>query len=172
MPRRTSKTQPQGSAFQAAVGLMARRSHSQTELRRKLARRGYSEPEVAAAVARLAEIRLQDDGEFALSHVRRRSGSHGPLALSAELAARGVDRGLADQALLAFTPEAQLASATELAGRLAARSRPAGYQELLDSVGSKLVRRGFGPGVARAACRAVWTGTVRTSEAQAPPPVV
>jgi regulatory protein len=144
---------------------MARRAHSRAELRRKLGRRGYPEAEIAEAVARLAEMRLQDDGQFAAGHVRRRSGSRGPRALSTELAARGIDRGLADQALAAFTPEAQLASATELAGRLAARSQPAGYQELLNSVGTKLVRRGFGPGVARAACRAVWAGTDEQAEA-------
>jgi regulatory protein len=144
---------------------MARRAHSRAELRRKLARRGYPDQEVAEAVARLAEMRLQDDGQFAEGHVRRRSSSRGPLALSAELAARGVDRGVADQALAGFTPEAQLASAIELAERLAGRSRPAGYQELLNTVGTKLVRRGFSPMVVRAACRVVWTGTSGTSDA-------
>ncbi len=164
MPRRTSKA-PDRSAFETAVGLMARRAHSRAELRRKLARRGYAEEEVAAAVARLGEMRLQDDGEFAAGHVRRRAASRGPLALSAELAARGVDRRLADEALAALTPEFQLASATDLAGRLAARSRPAGYQELLDRVGTKLVRRGFAPSLVRAACQAVWQGTDEPAEA-------
>lgn len=144
---------------------MARRAHSRAELRRKLARRGYAEDEVAAAVNRLAEMHLQDDGEFAAGHVRRRSASRGPLALSAELAARGVDRGLVDEALAGLTAEAQLASAIDLAGRLAARSRPAGYQELLAKVGTKLVRRGFTPGLVRAACQAVWHGTDVLTEA-------
>jgi regulatory protein len=164
VPRRTSKT-PDRSAFEAAVGLLARRAHSRVELRRKLARRGYAEEEVVAAVTRLGEMRLQDDGAFAAGHVRRRAASRGPLALSAELAARGVDRGLVDEALAGLTPEVQLASAIDLAGRLAARSRPAGYQELLDRVGTKLVRRGFAPYLVRAACQAVWRGTDEPTEA-------
>jgi SOS response regulatory protein OraA/RecX len=80
------------------------------------------------------------------------------LALTAELAARGVDRHAAGRALAGFDRPAQVASATRLAERLYARSRPAGYGELLDSVGAKLLRRGFSPGVAREACWAVWTG--------------
>lgn len=164
MPRRTSKA-PDRPAFDVAVGLMARRAHSRAELRRKLARRGYAEDEVAAAVARLAEMRLQDDGQFAAGHVRRRSASRGPLALSAELAARGVDRDLVDEALVGFTAEAQLAVAIDLAGRLAGRRRQAGYQELLDTVGTKLVRRGFAPGIVRSACQAVWHGTDELAEA-------
>jgi len=172
VPRRSSKETPSRSAFDAAVGLMARRAHSRAELRRKLARRGYPEPEVAAAVARLAEMRLQDDGQFAEGHVRRRSSTRGPLALSAELAARGVDRRLVDEALADFGPEAQLAVAIDLAGRLAARKRPAGYQELLNTVGTRLVRRGFAPHLVRSACQAVWHGTDDGLEAQASPPVV
>src|SRR5438477_127328 len=99
---------------------MARRSHSRAELRRKLGRRGYDTLEVDAAVARLAELGLQDDRAFAEGHVRRRSRSLGPLALSAELVARGIDRRLADGAMVQFTRDEQLASATGVAVRFQA----------------------------------------------------
>jgi len=137
---------------------LARRAHSRVELRRKLGRRGYDEDEIQAALVRLAELGYVDDAAFAESHVRRRSSSRGPLALTAELAARGVDRHAAGPALAGFDRAAQVASATGLAERLYGRSRPAGYGELLDSVGAKLLRRGFSPGVAREACWAVWAG--------------
>jgi len=106
-----------------------------------------------------------DDRSFADGYIRRRSGSLGPLALSAELAARGVDRSVADLAFTAVDFQAQLESATRLAERLCARNRPPGYRELLNSVGAKLLRRGFSTGVARAACTAVWNGTATTPEA-------
>src|SRR6185437_273691 len=99
------------------------------------------------------------------SHVRRRSASRGPLALSAELAARGVDRHTAGAAMRAFDRPAQVAAAIKLAERLCARIRPAGYNELLDSVGTRLLRRGFSPAVAREACRAAWLGTPGSAEA-------
>ena len=160
MPRRSSsKGPPPVGAFDAAVGLLARRAHSQAELRRKLGRRGYDEAEVEAAVARLAELGLQSDRGFAEGHVRRRSRSLGPLALSAELAARGVDRETADRALGSLSLDAQVLAAHRLADRLAGNMAFASYRELLRSVGAKLLRRGFSIPVARAACEALWTGT-------------
>ena len=135
------------------------RAHSRAELRRKLARRGYEEDAVDSAVKRLSDQGYLDDSRFAEGHVRRRSATLGPLALSAELAARGVDRCVADAALDGFDRPAQVAAATALARRLVGHRPPAGYRELLGSVGAKLLRRGFSIGVAREACQAVWEGT-------------
>ena len=167
MPRRSSRPArpPTGSALDAGLRLLSRRAHSRAELRLKLRRRGYEEVDVQAAAARLAELGYLDDRSFATGHVTRRSGVRGPLALRSELAARGVDRAIADEAVGGFDSEAQLSSARRLAGRLAGRKSFAGYKELLDWVGPKLVRRGFPPAVARAACRAVWSPAGDTSEA-------
>src|SRR5439155_1649062 len=99
VPRKSSK-KPLAGALDTGLRLLARRSHSRFELRRKLGRRGYEEAEVDAAVARLVELRYLDDRSFAEGHVRRRSATRGPLALSAELAARGVDREPADRAVV------------------------------------------------------------------------
>ena len=115
-------------------------------------------------MTRLSEQGYLNDASFAAGHVRRRSATRGPLALSAELSARGVDKHMADAALAGFDPEAQLAAATRLAARLAGDRRTAGYRELLGSVGAKLLRRGFSTTVAREACRAVWTGTDAASD--------
>ena len=87
--------------------------------------------------------------------MRRRGALRGPLALSAELAARGVDRAQADAAVAEFDPEAQLASATRLAERLHAARPVASYQEMLNGVGTKLLRRGFPATIVRAACRSI-----------------
>ncbi|TMF68963.1 MAG: recombination regulator RecX [Chloroflexi bacterium] len=160
-----SSKKPVAGALDAGLRLVAQRSHSRFELRRKLGRRGYAEAEVDAAVARLVELRYLDDRLFAEGHVRRRSATRGPLALSAELAARGIDRSLTDGAVQGFDPEAQLAAATRLVERLAGRKSFAGYRELLDSAGAKVLRRGFSPGTVRTACRAVWERTTTTREA-------
>jgi len=169
MPRRSSRARaakpPAGPALDAGVRLLGRRAHSRVELRRKLGRRGYVEEEIDSALARLVELGYVDDRSFADGYIRRRSGSLGPLALSAELAARGVDRSVADLALTAVDFEAQLGSATRLAERLCARNRPPGYRELLDSVGSKLLRRGFSLSIAREACRVAWVRTEGQAEA-------
>ena len=155
---RASRPKPAIGALDAGLRLIGRRAHSRVELRRKLGRRGYTEVETEAALNRLVELGYLDDRAFAEGLVRRRGAIRGPLALSAELAARGVDRALADGALGAFDPEAQLASATRLAERLCAQKPQAGYRDMLNAVGTKLMRRGFSASVTRAACRAALPG--------------
>ena len=161
MRQRTSRgrpSKPTVTALDAGLRLLGRRAHSRVELRRKLDRRGYTADQTEAALARLDELGYLDDRSFAEALVKRRGAIRGPLALSAELAARGVDRTHADTALAGFDAEAQVAAATRLAERLSARKPQAGYRDMLNEVGSKLMRRGFSANVVRAACRAALRG--------------
>jgi regulatory protein len=172
VPRRTSRgpatrsRADRGSEdpIPAAIGLLARRAHSRSELSLKLRRRGYAPEAVDTAMTRLVELGYLDDRSFAQGVVRRRGAVRGPLALSAELAAKGVDRAEAEAAVAGFDPEAQLESATRLAERLLAKKPVTSYREMLDGVGSKLLRRGFPSTVVRAACRSVLFGTSPTTE--------
>lgn len=162
MRQRTSnrtKKRPAVGALDAGLRLLGRRAHSRVELQRKLSRRGHAPEEVDSALDRLNELGYLDDRSFAEGLVRRRGAIRGPMALSAELAARGVDRAEADAAVAGFQPAQQLAAATRLAERLYARKAPASLREMLDSVGAKLRRRGFSSSVVRAACQRVLTGT-------------
>jgi regulatory protein len=117
--------------------------------------KGFEAEAVEVAMARLAELGYLNDSAFAHSLVRRRGALRGPLALSAELAAKGVGRVEAAAAVAEFGPEAQVASATRLAERLFAKNPGMSYREMLDSVGTKLMRRGFPVTVVTAACRSV-----------------
>jgi len=159
VPQRSFKRPPPSdSALDAGLRLLARRAHSRVELLLKLTRRGYDSGAIRAALGRLAELGYLDDQSFARSFVRRRGSVRGPRALSAELAARGVDRAQVDTAIAEFGEAEQLAAATQIAERLYARKPSGGYREILDEVGAKLVRRGFSVSVARAACHAVLAG--------------
>jgi regulatory protein len=126
--------------------------------------KGFEADAVDAAMRRLVELGYLDDSSFAKGLVRRRAALRGPRALSAELAARGVDRADADAAVAGFDAEAQLVSATRLAERLYARKAGIGYREMLDTVGTKLLRRGFSTQVVYAACRSVLLGTAQPPE--------
>ena len=163
MERRSSrgsrpKAPPTGSALDCGLRLLARRAHSRLELRQKLHRRGYDAVDVEAALGRLAELGYVDDGAFARGLVRRRSAVRGPRALAGELSARGIDRAGIAEALEGLDEQAELAAATRLAERLYAERPLPGYKEVLDRVGSRLMRRGFSAVVVRAACRAVLAG--------------
>jgi len=162
--RRASRPLSSGSAFDAGLRIIVRRDHSVVELRRKLFLRGYDQAEIDSAQARLMEHGFLGDQTFAEHYVRRRSRSLGPLAISAELAARGVDRETAERALERLDPHKQLLAAHRLADRLAGNTRYASYRELLHSVGAKLLRRGFPMNVARAVCEGVWRGTGDTPD--------
>ena len=116
-------------------------------------------------MTRLEELGYLDDQSFARSFVRRRGSVRGPRALSAELAARGVDRVQVDMAVAEFGESEQLAAATQIAERLYARKPSPGYREILDEVGTKLVRRGFTVSIARAACHTLVAGRSSRSPA-------
>ena len=153
---RRSSSPPLGTAIDAGLRYLGARSHSRVELGRKLARKGFEDDEVKAALDRLTELGYLDDDAFARAVVRRRSTSRGQIAIVAELLAKGVSRPAADEAVAGFDPAAQLEAATRLAERLYAEKPPPGYREMLDRIGSKLARRGYSTTIVRAACQAVW----------------
>lgn len=122
-------------AFEAAVRLLALRPHSAVELRRKLRRRGCPQEEVDSALERVRDLGYQSDAGFAESLVRARATSRGRVAVAADLAARGVDRAVAGEALSGLTPEVELDAARRVAARMPAVD-PA-------RLGGRLQRRGF-----------------------------
>jgi regulatory protein len=126
--------------------------------------KGFGPEAIDTAMARLAELGYIDDSSFAKGLVRQRSALRGPRALSAELAAKGIDRAEADAAIAQFDTEAQVVSATRLAERLYARKAVIGYREILDAIGTKLLRRGFPAPVVREACRSVLSGAAQPPE--------
>ncbi len=160
---RGGETKPQGSALDSGLRFLAGRSHSREELRRKLARKGFESDEIDGALDRLTELGYLDDAAFARAVVRRRSTSRGPAALAAELSAKGISRAAVAEALSGFDAGSQLEAATRLAERLYADKPVPGYQEMLNRIGGKLVRRGYSPSIVREACRAVMTGAAGPS---------
>jgi len=81
------------------MDLLARREHSQTELKRKLSKR-FDAQDIDSAVEKLAEEGLQSDERFAASFARERMlRGNGPMRIEAELRQRGVSAQLIDRAI-------------------------------------------------------------------------
>ncbi|RAO75252.1 regulatory protein RecX [Dyella jiangningensis] len=79
------------SAYNKALGLLARREHSRRELKLKLRQKGYESEEAGAALDRLGEQHYQDDDRFAEMLVRSRAAQgYGPMRLRAELKSHGL----------------------------------------------------------------------------------
>ena len=90
-----------------ALRYLAQRDHSRAELSRKLAGHGSAD-EVAEIIARMGELGLQSDQRFAEAWVRSKAGRFGAARLRNELARRGVDRELVDEALAGECVESEL----------------------------------------------------------------
>jgi regulatory protein len=89
MSRSTSKNAT--SAYDKALGLLARREHSARELKSKLARKGLDADESAAALADLQARDYQNDARFGDMLVRTRiAGGYGPRWILAELKTHGI----------------------------------------------------------------------------------
>lgn len=87
----------QGEPRQAAIRLLARREHSQQELRRKLTAKGFEAQQVDELIARLLQEGLLSDARFTESFVRSRADrGWGPLRIRAQLQERGVGEELID----------------------------------------------------------------------------
>ena len=82
---------PKRSAYDKALGLLARREHSRKELKTKLRLGGYDGDETVVALDQLGAQHYQDDDRFAAALMRSRiAQGYGPLRLRVELKSHGV----------------------------------------------------------------------------------
>ena len=86
------------SLRERALRHLARRDHSRAELARKLAAHGDAD-QIDAVIERMGELGLQSDTRYAEAFVRGKAGRFGASRLRSELARRGVDRDLIDEAI-------------------------------------------------------------------------
>ena len=106
MARRSSDKQDEPSAYEKALGLLARREHSARELKTKLARRGFDADENAAALERLRSKDFQNDARFGEMLVRSRiEGGYGPRWIVAELRTHGIGEEEAVALIAAAEPD-------------------------------------------------------------------
>jgi regulatory protein len=134
------------AAYRTALRSIERRSFARADLGRRLLRKGHAHPAVEAALARVAEHGLLDDAAFATNYVETRSArGRGPLRLSRDLMAMGVERGIIDRAVAAHVRESgsggevPLALASKRAAQLRDLPRHVKRRRVL----AYLARRGF-----------------------------
>lgn len=143
-----------GTAKDRALGLLAVRWRSREELRQRLTRAGFDPEEIRDALEDLEQAGLVEDGRFARELVRAQAGRRlsGDRAIVAALRQKGIAADVAEAALGEAGDEA--ARARELADRGAARMAGLEPEAAFRRLFGMLVRRGYGPQLAREACRA------------------
>lgn len=147
-------SKPGRSAYDKALGLLARREHSRKELKLKLRQGGYENDEITSAIERLGEQHYQDDDRFAETLVRSRiAHGYGPLRLRVELKSHGM--GEAGIRQLIEAAEVDWAeSAASLLQRRYGRAGTADYAERAKR-SQFLLRRGFDAATVRRVTHAV-----------------
>jgi regulatory protein len=128
------------AAHRAALDLLARRSHFEIELERKLAHQGFAPDDVRAALERLRAAELVDDRRSAVELLtsRLRRAPQGRRRLRAELARKGITADVITAALEEVMPGDESELAREAARRFQRRARPADARALqrhLDRLG-------------------------------------
>ncbi|MEE9334636.1 MAG: regulatory protein RecX [Granulosicoccaceae bacterium] len=87
-------------AYQTAIKLLTTREHSAFELTQKLKKRAYSRTIIENLLLDLQNKGYQSDARFAEQFTRQRyTKGYGPLSIRAKLYERGIDSGLAADAL-------------------------------------------------------------------------
>lgn len=164
----SSSPRPRGTAKDRALRLLSVRWRSRSELERRLRAAGFEPEEVDTAIQDLEGAGLVDDERFAREMVADRAGRRlaGDRAVRGALLAKGVAREVADRAMegAGDEPERALVLARKRAARLAGTDPQAAYRRLY----GLLVRRGFGPSVAREACRMALREALPGMEEQPP----
>ena len=139
---------PTRTAYDKALGLLARREHSRRELKQKLDRGGFSRDETSAAIERLGDQGYQDDDRFAEALIRSRVGQgYGPARIRAELRSQGIGDAVLRRLLDAVDVDWDDLAASQLRRRYGGPTAdPAERQRRAQF----LLRRGFAAATVRA----------------------
>lgn len=153
MPRRSPDKPAKRSAYEQALGLLARREHSARELNAKLRAGGQDGEATGQALERLQAQRYQDDERFAASLARRRAGQgYGPQRIRAELKSHGLGDAAIRAAIAAIEVDWIAVAAAQLR-RHAGTKAPADAAERAKRA-AFLLRRGFDAATVRAVTHA------------------
>ncbi len=131
------------ACYQAGLSLLGYRARTESEMRQRLARKGFCEAEIEATVARFKASGLIDDAAFAKawSEARTASRPRSAFVVKRELRTRGIEAGTADEAVAAIDDgEACYRAALPRLKRLQGLAPEEARRKLADF----LRRRGFG----------------------------
>ena len=150
MPRDTTPPDP----YTYGLAALSRRELTERQLRMRLARRGCDAAAVDAAIDRLRREQLLDDRRAARAYARTeaRVKHRGPLRIRRSLAAMGIDRSEARQAVDEGFEDRPVDEALEAALDRRVRGPIADDRHAQRLIGY-LVRQGFDLGASAAAVR-------------------
>ncbi len=150
-------------SHEAALRLLAYRPRSEAEIRQRLARRGLPPQVIQETIARLRDQGLLSDAAFARFWVETRdqTSPRGRRLLWQELAAKGIEREIAHQAI---APVAEEDAALRAAQKKARHLQGQDYSIFRRRLGDFLLRRGFPYPTVRTIVERLWLERQQDSE--------
>lgn len=147
-PDKNEPAKPKRTAYDKALGLLARREHSRRELKTKLRQDGYQGEEATAAIDRLGAQHYQDDDRFAEVLLRSRiAQGYGPMRLRMELKTHGLSDARIRELLDAAEADWDASAATQLRRRYGGRGTADPAERARRA--QFLLRRGFAAATVR-----------------------
>jgi regulatory protein len=147
-PDKNEPAKPKRTAYDKALGLLARREHSRRELKTKLRQYGYEGEEATAAIDRVGAQHYQDDDRFAEVLLRSRiAQGYGPMRLRMELKTHGLSDARIRELLDAAEADWDASAATQLRRRYGGRSTADPAERARRA--QFLLRRGFAAATVR-----------------------
>jgi regulatory protein len=154
VPRRRAPKNPK-SCHERALGLLAVRPRSRRELERRLLGARFEPEEVQDVLVRLERVGLVDDEAFARQYAEHRFGSRkeGSRAVAQGLRAAGIAPALAEAVSHEAPGDDDEERAADLARSRVSRLAGVAPEKAFARLSSLLMRRGYGPEMARSAAR-------------------
>lgn len=155
------KTAPRQDPYEAAREIALRQltaaDRSCHELHTRLLDRGVEDAVARAVIDRFVEVGLLDDAQFAQQWVNSRHNGRGlsRRVLERELATKGIEPELAEQALSGVDPDSERHTAEGLVTRKAGGTRQLDHQVRVRRLVGMLARKGYPPDVAYEVVREV-----------------
>lgn len=153
------KTVQPPTAYGRAIARLARRDHSEQEIRRALRRDGFAEDVVEETIVRLRSERYLDDAGFAvrLARTRLAHSGLGRNRVRLELRKKGVRRATAEAGLVAALEDVPEADVLDKLARRFWKSREKDEpRHRLRKLWAFLIRRGFPAGLVQDRLRVLW----------------
>lgn len=145
----------QQECYNAALHYLDYRPRSEQEMRQRLRQRGFDKDSIQAALSRLREQGLLDDGDFARfwKDNRQSFSPRGRWLIGLELKQKGVSRDVIEQVVSTIDDSE---SAYRVAVGKASRLAGCDYREFRRRLGDHLKRRGFSYGVIIKTIERLW----------------
>ncbi len=133
-------------AYNTALRILSRRSHSKGELKDKLKIRKFSSSIIEKTMQRLESEDYLDDEQFAVDYVKSRAANkpRGRILIKKELSDKKISREIIERAVSEYYPESmEFELALELLSKNSARFGNLAEAELKSKLNSFLKNRGF-----------------------------